>query len=299
MTSFKDHWQKVTTLLSAAMYWITFGLDVIPVLSGSKKPAIKWDPWLSNLEPMKVAGYWEKHQDHEVGFIVGDDLIVFDADTPESAAALADIEARFEVTPKLVVKTTKGKHHYFRRAPGTMAKSDSHDSVKLPDRIDIKTGRALVILPISSGKSLNILEAENKDELSEVTQEFIDAIYQHNGRTAPSESVKPEKPLGTEVETGRYKFEMPLKSIDPDCGYDEWLRVGMAIFHETKGSDYGLAVYDEWSSKGEKYKGLHEVEAKWRSFRLDIKNPVTVGTLLMMAAEAEEFEPCDFVQILQ
>ncbi|MFA7384466.1 MAG: PriCT-2 domain-containing protein [Desulfurivibrionaceae bacterium] len=77
-----------------------------------------------------------------------------------------------------------------------------------------------------------------------------------------------------------------LKFIDPDIGYDDWLRVGMALFHQTKSSEEGMTLFDRWSSAGDKYKGIKEIEAKWRSFRPDIANPVTIRTLIMMARDA-------------
>ena len=101
------------------------------------------------------------------------------------------------------------------------------------------------------------------------------------------------------VVTNIYKFESPLKSIDPNCGHEDWIRVGRAIYHATKGSDYGLAVFDLWSSQGDKYKGKKEIEVIWRSFRTDEKDPFPVGTLGIMAAEAEGMEPEEYVQINQ
>ena len=97
-----------------------------------------------------------------------------------------------------------------------------------------------------------------------------------------------------------------LNFIDPSCGYAEWIRVLMAIFHETGGSDEGLRIADEWSSKGEKYKGIKDVEFRWNSFRGDVPNPVTVGTLIKMARDGgadkaapmaqhgENFEVCEY-----
>jgi putative DNA primase/helicase len=54
----------------------------------------------------------------------------------------------------------------------------------------------------------------------------------------------------------------------------------MALHHETGGSEEGLALWDEWSAKGSKYKGQEELEYKYRSFRDDHPNPVTLGSLL-------------------
>jgi len=77
-----------------------------------------------------------------------------------------------------------------------------------------------------------------------------------------------------------------LDEIDPDCGYDGWLRVGMAIYHETKGSEAGKDLFNTWSSLGTKYKSSIDIDDKWRTFRLDVPNPVTIGTLVKMVRDA-------------
>jgi len=293
MNNYKDFLKWVVDYLSAAMFWFGFGFVVIPVLPGTKQPAVKWDPWLNSFDPLMVHKYWTEHPDHEMGCIVGDGLIVFDADSPESVAALGEIEARYDLLPKMVVKTRKGEHHYYRRAPNTIAKSDAHDSAKHPERIDVKTGRALVVLPISTGKSLHVLDAENMDELSEVSQKFINAIFQHNGRIAPSKSGEQPLTQKNADDTSLQLIESLLNKLDPDCGYEDWLRVGMAIYHETYGSAEGMDLYDQWSNKGDKYKGIKDIETKWRSFRSDVSNPVTIRTLNRLAYEAEDFEICE------
>ena len=148
---------------SAAVCWYGFGLDVIPVLRGTKMTAVKWDPWLDNLGLESICNHWDTHPDHELGFIVGDDMIVFDADSPEAIAALAQIEEAFDITPNLIIQTTKGQHHFFRRAADTFCKSDSHSTEKHPARIDVKTGRALVVLPPSTGKTVLIGEVFDEE----------------------------------------------------------------------------------------------------------------------------------------
>ena len=66
-----------------------------------------------------------------------------------------------------------------------------------------------------------------------------------------------------------------LETIPPDCGYDEWLKVGMALKHE--GAD--VSVWDSWSRAGSKYKH-GECQKKWNSFN---RNEVTGGTLYHIA----------------
>jgi len=184
------------SLLQAAIYWYSFGFAVIPIIPGSKLPAVKWDPWLDAISQASISTYWALHPDHELGFIVGDGVIVFDADSPEAIAALASLEKTFDLTPTLTITTSKGVHHYYRRAPDTYAKGDSHSTEKHPERIDVKTGRALVILPPSTGKEVDIDECEDVSELTDAPQAFVDAVFRHNGRPAPrARSIAPPPPM--------------------------------------------------------------------------------------------------------
>lgn len=67
---------------------------------------------------------------------------------------------------------------------------------------------------------------------------------------------------------------------DPNVGYDDWIRVGMAIHYETGGADAGLQLWDDWSSAGDKYKGISDLETHWRSFHADASVAVTARSLV-------------------
>jgi hypothetical protein len=89
------------------------------------------------------------------------------------------------------------------------------------------------------------------------------------------------------------KLRELLKQWEPDCDYDQWVGVGMAIHHETNGAAAGLAIWNEWSASGEKYEGIGNLEQHWRSFRVDHANPLTLASLRReTAADASEF-PAD------
>lgn len=81
-----------------------------------------------------------------------------------------------------------------------------------------------------------------------------------------------------------------LELHDPDSPYDDWLAVGMALHHELRGHQSGLMLWNEWSAKGQKYKGVGDLETHWRSFRLDHDNPRTLASLRKFEpATADEF----------
>ena len=292
----------------AALYWFRFGLQIIPLIPGTKKTAVKWDSWFAGLSAKKIAAYWKQHPDHELGFIVGDDLIVFDADSPLSIAALTGLEESFGITPGMIVKTTKGEHHYFRRAKGTVAIQNSHSTADHPERLDVKTGRALIILPPSTGKTL-ITGMEDADivrsvKLAEVDQDFIDAVFLHNGMPPPRLSITIPRSTSRPKDGHLRLLQVLLNRIDANCGYDDWTHVGMALHRESAGSDQGYELYDAWSSTGKTYKGSRETAAKWRSFRSDYEGGYTKATLFRMAQKAgfstediyDEAEPFEMLE---
>lgn len=283
-----------------AAYWFAYGLQVIPIVPGQKRSALQWDGWLQDLSLDAIKAHWDKHPQHEVGFVVAKGMVVLDADTPEAEKALETIEAHHRHKPSFVVRTTKGCHHYFRLAEGTYAKSDSHDTLAHPHRIDVKAHRGLIVLPPSKGKEASFTYADHAEKLEAVGQDFIDAVFAHNGRPAPRQpqpTPATPRPFSEPIESTIARLQKLLSFIAPDCGYEDWTHVLMALFHETQGSENGLRLADEWSRGGAKYKGFREIQAKWQSFRLDISNPVTVGTLIKLANEAgADIDPASFMR---
>ncbi|MDH7973533.1 PriCT-2 domain-containing protein [Sphingomonas sp. AR_OL41] len=289
--------------LEGALWWFEFGYRVIPLVPGQKRPATAYHPWLDELSVEAVRQHWTRHPDHEVGAVLDDTQLVLDADSPEADEALSRIELQFGVVPSLVIKTRRGHHHHYRLTKGTFAKADSHHTETFADRIDVRAGRNSVLLTPSQDKSVDRLEARHRDDMSRVHQDFVDAVFQHNGRAAPrpAPDVPEERPA---VTTDATTLSELLSHIDPDCGYQDWLNVLMAVFHETAGSDNGLELADAWSKKAGSYKGRADIEAKWRSFRGDVANPITIATLIARARNAganvstimqDDFKPCTTV----
>src|SRR5699024_11117073 len=82
-----------------------------------------------------------------------------------------------------------------------------------------------------------------------------------------------------------------VKAIDPDCGHDEWVRVGMALHEITGGT--GFAIWDNWSRRGKKYPGQDVLDRRWHSFGKSATR-VGYGTLHKYATHAGWQEPVTF-----
>jgi len=88
--------------------------------------------------------------------------------------------------------------------------------------------------------------------------------------------------LGLTVE----RMEELLGKLDPDMGRDEWIRVGMALHHETQGDDTGFELWDEWSAGGSTYPGSEGLRVQWESFTRregSGRAPITMASVIKMA----------------
>lgn len=77
------------------------------------------------------------------------------------------------------------------------------------------------------------------------------------------------------------KLRSALDALDPGCGYDEWIRIGMALRSEL--GEGGFDLWDAWSSRSERYPGAAVLQSHWKSFTRDA---VKAGTIFRLAKQA-------------
>lgn len=119
-------------LKAAALGYTGFGWRVVPccpVRDGAggcgwsgckapgKHPLVKNWCEAASSDPARVADWWTRHPDANVGVATGpgSNLFALDLDSPEAMAALQQLEVRFGMLPATVTaRTGKGTHLYFR-----------------------------------------------------------------------------------------------------------------------------------------------------------------------------------------
>ena len=186
----------------------------------------------------------------------------------------------FEALSGFVVRTGGGgRHIYFDRPPGAyMAHLDDYPG------IDFKTSGYVV-----GCGSLHVsgLEYEaQKGDLDKLTPAPPGLLSRLEKRsTYRGES------SGSTIDITEQQIADMLSHIDPDCDYETWVRVGMAIHDTTNGA--GFELFDAWSSAGEKYTDPNDMDKKWHSFGKS-GNPVTLGTLIHYAEEGGYKFPVTF-----
>ena len=146
-------------VVNIALSYQARGFTIIPLLEQEKRSRHKWSEWENGATEQQIISYYQQHPGDSVGCIPGKHLVVYDADTPESLAKLYEIEEACYCHPNLIAKTQKGEHHYFSVPDNVEVRQRSFNSKTHPACIDIKTGRCLVQMPPSGGKTWELTEA--------------------------------------------------------------------------------------------------------------------------------------------
>jgi hypothetical protein len=109
--------------------------------------------------------------------------------------------------------------------------------------------------------------------------------YHWLGHLAPDEKPRDLKPRRNMSHT-ELRLEEIVAAIPNNCSWDDWNRIGMAIYAASGGSEQGFVAFDDFSSRSPKYCS-HAVQERWRNYRRrSPPNRITLGSLVYRAQEA-------------
>ena len=129
-----------------------------------------------------------------------------------------------------------------------------------------------------TGNALEIVElVGNQDTVAPASAELTTLIHQRFGNQSDDVSMGDQPPLGA----SRKLISEALDVLYPDMGHADWLKVGMAIHHETNGE--GFDLWDAWSATGSKYPGDGNLQGRWDSFGRNPGKQVTARSLFQLA----------------
>ncbi len=175
-----------------------------------------------------------------------------------------------------IVKTGSGggSQHIYYALPSSVPKLKSKHS-DYPG-IDFKTTGQVVGAGSIHPETKQPYEIEHgsPSTITEAPSRLIELLKREELSSQP-------KPMPKMVSTGDRTPQIiaMLEQINPDVGYEDWIRIGMGIHHETYGSETGYEIWYTWSSQGTKFKAK-EMRSKWKSFS---GGGVTFGTLISLA----------------
>lgn len=141
MSEMKRKMTKIALELTAKNW------SIIPVETGTKKPAINWKEYQERIAKPEEVKEWFDQKDHSLGLVTGDlsNVVVVDCDTKETARDFYKILRGLGVENTLRVITGRGVHFYFQYREGIR-----NDAGKVfGTGIDIRGQGGYVLIPPS------------------------------------------------------------------------------------------------------------------------------------------------------
>jgi hypothetical protein len=209
-------------------------------------------------------------KDFNIGIVTGEVSGIFavDVDGINGEESLDALEAEHGALPKTLTNLTgRGKHLIFKH-PGIKIVTRTS---KLGKNLDVRGDGGYIIGPPSKHASGNQYSWDESQgwQIADAPEWLIDLIRH--------KEVEPEHiEIGESdnVDWSNDDVAEMLSFIDPDCTYTDWIQIGMGLFDG--GFDFGL--FNNWSAKGSKYKGVKDCDFHWRSFRKG--GGITMGTVV-------------------
>lgn len=287
------------------------GYTVIPILAGQKRPGISDWRNTSNVNDATIQ-QWVDQGNAGVGIVCGDGLIALDVDVMDGfdAAAVHDYVvqnlAAFPV--KRVGKAPKSL--YVFRTPDTFRKLLSKKYVSpagkeqrvevlsvgqqfVSDGIHPDTGQpyvwpegdlpARVDLPHVTERALRELilwwESRVPDDWTLVLDGNVDGVEPRTEVSVDSGDLfsRMRPPIeNLSLDTMREQLNFIAEHRPGALGYDYWMRVGRALWHQFEGDEVGYELFEMFSRHSDKY-DPGELEWKWSS-QLDWRHYSKVTT---------------------
>ena len=268
-----------------AKQYVAKGISVIPAVYGKKGcEMMHWNFYCTKYPTLEELNQWELTQ-HNIGILTGElsGIIGFDFDYDVDGLQ----EKILKIIPDSPVKK-KGSKGFtaFYRYNGEKSRSFRKNGETI---LDILSDGKLTIMPPSLHPNGMLYEwvDENhtllntpKEQLPIVTDAMMEKIKSlFVVQKLPSFNTSLyNSNRSTEVDD----IKEALDYISPDCDYNTWVQVGMALADFFNGDLQGASIFNDWSSKGSKYKGWNEIKSKYDSFK---NNGITINTLFSYAME--------------
>lgn len=269
-----------------ALQYLAKGYSVIPLAPRQKGPRLaNWSQYCKQLMTPDTALAYNGH-DFNIGLCLGEasGVVAVDVDT-DDPVLLKKIE---KILPSSPVKKrgSKGYTAFYKYSGQTSKSVKNNDGTAGLDFLS--SGRQTVLPPsvhpcgdeyvwLTEQTLLNY-DKTRLPMLSETVVEQLVALFK------PIKKLE-KKPLSKSLykDAAYEEAQRALDYISPDCPYDTWIQVGLAL-QQGFGQERGFELFNRWSMRSaEKYDGFDACFKKFRSF--SDPREITINTLFFLARQ--------------
>ncbi|WP_419635218.1 DUF5906 domain-containing protein [Thiolapillus sp.] len=217
--------------------------------------------------------------------MICEDILVIDVDDHDgSGTGKKSLEKlRDDIGQPILINThtPNNGYHCYLRLPGG---AEDVVRVRLPDYpgIDFLSGKRYVLLPGCEIGDRAYVDVGRS--VPDAPPALVDLIRSDRGKGQGEEDALGEVRTETEAEVWAL-----LDDLDPNCHYDEWIRVGMALHHWRPGKE-GITLWAQWSECADKPATRTQMRKHWGSFG-GAEDPVTLSSLHAQVQQASKPDP--------
>jgi len=229
-----------------------------------------------------------RYPDFNIGLPTGYDsgFFVIETDTAEGhavdgAASLQALTVVHGPLPQtLMAKSPSGSLHYYFKCPSLPYDHYIKTQAGILPGIDVRGEGGMVLAPPSNRPNKGRYAWVNALPIADPPQWLLDLVVAEKPQqTADDETHGPVHPALVAAAVAAIPN-------DASVGWDQWNKIGMAIWAATDGSDAGFKIFDDWSQRWSGYDAT-DTETRWQAYQHSPPQAIGVGTLFYLATQAE------------
>ena len=276
----------MTDMLTAALEYAAHGVPVFPCKRTDKSPLIKGGFHVATTDANQIKAWWGKWP---IAMIATNHLDVLDLDVKGGKNGFAEVPNWQTLTP-IIVRTPTDPSKHTEGAPSEGAHlwfksngiKNTTDTIALG--VDTRGKVGYVILPPSRNEfGAYRFEKCGLERISKLPPFPADLAARCR------KNDEDDKPHISAAQFTAYSFQIAaaVEAIpNDDLAWEEWNRLGMAIWMASDGTEAGFNIFDELSQKSGKY-NRRETTKRWRSYFRSPPTSIGFGTLHFEATKAD------------
>jgi hypothetical protein len=237
-----------------------------------------------------VTAWWRREPRCNVGVRTGPEsgLLVIDVDVrddQDGEATLRHLVAGLGALPETVEAITgSGSRHLLFRYP-----EHAHPP-KLGTGVDVKGSGGYIVVAPSNHASGREYAWNVDNHPDDVALAALPAAWSQRLRFTGVAATAPAPATARPIDRDTHRRLVSALGVLDAWDHDFWIKVGMALHHESGGSDQGHGLWYEWSAAhagaqpGTKKADLANVRKKWAEFGRSGRDPITVAFIYAEAA---------------
>lgn len=266
-------------------------MSIFPVQTIKTEKGYKKVPALNKGQSWQTydGDYKEIEGSKNYGVVVPEGILIIDLDLHKGVnKGYIEKELGCPLQWQLLQKTISGGEHYAFRVPQGVELKQGSNLFGLAGFDTRCSGRGWLCTGEGYERELDIEIALDVEDWPELPKKALDKL----GRSAPSVdsddlmALVVNEPLDiTRKECIEHVKNLSVFRADD---YDDWLRVGMGLHHQSQGSEWGLKVWRAFSKKSDKFAGDADLIKRWSSFNGKSNNITFASVIKMSKADLEK-----------